>query len=61
MLSPKRDLMAAEVFLHPVPSGGGPTPRVVNVDAPPAYASAITELNQSGELETTVVAEHRLT
>ena len=50
MLSPKRDLIAAKLFLRLALSGGGPPPRVINVDGHPAYASAITQLKQSGEL-----------
>jgi hypothetical protein len=50
MLSPKRDLIAAKLFLRPALSGGGPSPRVINVDGLPAYACAIAELKQSGEL-----------
>jgi IS6 family transposase len=50
MLSPKRDLIAAKLFLRLALSGGGPQPRVINVDGHPAYASAIAELKQSGEL-----------
>jgi transposase-like protein len=50
MLSPKRDLIAAKLFLRLALSGGGPSPRVINVDGHPAYASAITQLKQSGEL-----------
>ena len=51
MLSPKRDLVAAKHFLqialwHTRPA----KPRVINVDGHPAYASAIAELKQSGEL-----------
>jgi transposase-like protein len=37
MLSPKRDLIAAKMFLRLALSGGGPTPRVINVDGHPAY------------------------
>ena len=44
MLSPKRDLVAAKLFLRLALSGGGPRPRVINVDGHPAYASAIAEL-----------------
>ena len=47
MLSPKRDLIAAKLFLRLALSGGGPPPRVINVDGHPAYASAIAELKQS--------------
>ena len=50
MLSPKRDLMAATLFLRLALSGGGPRPRVINVDGHPAYASAVTELRETGEL-----------
>ena len=41
MLSPKRDLVAAKLFLRLALSGGGAPPRVINVDGHPAYASAI--------------------
>jgi transposase, IS6 family len=51
MLSPKRDLVAAKLFLRLVLSGvGDRRPRVINVDGHPAYARAIAELKQSGEL-----------
>jgi transposase-like protein len=50
MLSPKRDLIAAKLFLRLALLAGGPRPRVINVDGNPAYASAITELKQTGEL-----------
>jgi len=50
MLSPKRDLIAAKSFFRLALSGGGRRPRVINVDGHPAYASAIAELKQSGEL-----------
>jgi transposase-like protein len=50
MLSPKRDLIAAKLFLRLALFGGGPPPRAINVDGHPAYASAIAELKQSGEL-----------
>jgi transposase-like protein len=50
MLSPKRDLIAAKLFLRLALSGGGPPPRVINVDGHPAYASAVAELKQCGEL-----------
>jgi IS6 family transposase len=49
MLSPKRDLIAAKMFLR-LALSGGPTPRVINVDGHPAYPSAITERKESGEL-----------
>jgi transposase-like protein len=47
MLSPNRDLVAARHFLQLALSR---RPRVINVDGHPAYAAAISELNQSGEL-----------
>jgi transposase-like protein len=50
MLSPKRDLIAAKLFLRLALSGGGPTPRAINVDGHPAYPSAVVELQESGEL-----------
>ena len=50
MLSPKRDLIAAKLFLRLALSGGAPRPRVINVDGHPAYATAIADLKQSGEL-----------
>ena len=50
LLSPKRDLIAAKLFLRLALSGEGPSPRVINVDGHLAYASAIAELKQSGEL-----------
>jgi transposase-like protein len=51
MLSPKRDLTAARLFLRLALSGTGRTrPRVINVDGHPAYARAIAELKQSGHL-----------
>ena len=50
MLSPKRDLIAAKLFLRLALSGGRPRPRVINVDGHPAYASAIAELKENGEL-----------
>jgi transposase, IS6 family len=51
MLSPKRDLTAAKLFLQLALSGtGGRRPRVINVDGHPAYARAIAELKQSGDL-----------
>ena len=50
MLSPKRDLIAAKLFLRLALSAGGPSPRVINVDGRPAYASAVADLKQSGEL-----------
>jgi len=51
MLSPKRDLTAAKLFLSLALSGtGGIRPRVINVDGHPAYARAIAELKRSGDL-----------
>ena len=50
MLSPKRDLITAKLFLRLALSGGAPRPRVINVDGHPAYASAIADLKQTGEL-----------
>jgi transposase-like protein len=54
MLSPRRDLIAAKLFLRLALCGAGRSPRVINrvinVDGHPAYASAITELNLAGEL-----------
>jgi len=50
MLSPKRDLIAAKMFLRLALSAGGLQPRVINVDGHPAYPSAIAELKRSGEL-----------
>src|SRR5262249_8978376 len=50
MLSSQRDLIAAKLFLRLALSGGGPSPRVINVDGHPAYASAIAESKQTGEL-----------
>jgi transposase-like protein len=43
-------LTAAKLFLRLVLSVGGPSPRVINVDGHPAYARAVAELKQSGEL-----------
>src|SRR4051794_14296415 len=50
MLSPKRDLIAAKLFLPLALSGGGPLPRVINVDGHPAYPTAAAELKQTGEV-----------
>ena len=51
MLSPKRDLTAARLFLRlPLSGTRGIRPRVINVDGHPAYARAIAELKQSGDL-----------
>ena len=49
-VSPKRDLIAAMLYLRLALSSGGPRPRVISVDGHPAYASAIAELKQTGEL-----------
>ena len=50
MLSPKRDLTAAKLFLRLALSAGNEIgPRVINVDGHPAYARAIRELKESGE------------
>jgi transposase-like protein len=50
MLSPKRDLIAAKLFLRLALSGVARRPRVINVDGHPAYARAVAELKQTGEL-----------
>jgi transposase-like protein len=50
MLSPKRDLTAAKLFLRLALSGTDIRPRVINVDRHPAYARAIAELKRSGDL-----------
>src|SRR5262249_20387706 len=51
MLSPKRDLTAAKLFLRLALSGtGGIRPPVLNVDGNTAYARAIAELKRSGDL-----------
>ena len=51
MLSPKRDLLAAKHFLQlTVWRTQRVQPRVINVDGQPAYATAVAELKQSGEL-----------
>jgi IS6 family transposase len=50
LLSPKRDLIAAKGFLRLALSAAQKRPRVINVDGHPAYASAIAELKQEGEL-----------
>ena len=49
LLSPNRDLIAAKGFLRLALKGAN-RPRVINVDGHPAYASAISELKQEGEL-----------
>jgi IS6 family transposase len=50
LLSPNRDLIAAKGFLQLALSAGRIRPRVINVDGHPAYASAIADLKQEGEL-----------
>jgi transposase-like protein len=51
LLSPKRDAIAAKLFLQlALRSGAQIRPRVINVDGHPAYAHAVTELKQNGEL-----------
>lgn len=60
MLSPKRGLIAAKLFLRLALSGGGPRPRVINVDGHPAYPGADAELKQSGELGAIVIAGRHL-
>jgi transposase-like protein len=51
LLSPKRDAIAAKLFLQLALRGGACIrPRVINVDGHQAYAHAITELKRDGEL-----------
>ena len=50
MLSPKRDLVAAKHFLQLALWRSAVRPRVINVDGHPAYAHAIAELKEAGEL-----------
>ena len=50
ILSPKRDLIAAKMVPWLALSRGDASPRVINVDGHPAYASAIWDLKQPGEL-----------
>ena len=50
MLSPNRDLTAAKHFLLLALSNARPRPRVINVDGHPAYARAISELKDSGQI-----------
>ena len=51
MLSPRRDLTAAKLFLRlALSANGGIGPRVINVDGCSAYARAIAELKRSGDL-----------
>jgi transposase-like protein len=51
LLSPKRDAVAAKLFLQlALRSGARIRPRVINVDGHQAYAHAIAELKCNGEL-----------
>jgi len=51
LLSPKRDAVAAMLFLQlALRSGAQIRPCVINIDGQRAYAHAITELKRSGEL-----------
>ncbi len=51
LLSPKRDAVAAKLFLQlALRSGARIRPRVINVDGHQAYAHAIAELKRNGEL-----------
>jgi transposase-like protein len=50
LLSPHRDLHAAKGFLRLALSAGQVCPQVINVDCHPAYASAMNELKDDGEL-----------
>jgi len=51
LLSPKRDAVAAKLFLQlALRSGTHVRPRVINVDGHQAYAHAIADLKRSGEL-----------
>ena len=50
MLSPNRDLTAAKHFLRLALSNAVPCPRVINVDVHPAYARAVSELKDSGQI-----------
>ena len=50
MLSPKRDLVAAKHFLQLALWRSAVRPRVLNVGGHPAYAHAIAELKEAGEL-----------
>ena len=60
MLSPKRDLTAAKLFLRLLLCGaGGRRPRVINVDGHPAYARAIAQLR--GIWAAVAGADHHLT
>ena len=62
MLSPKRDLTAAKLFLRLALSGsGGIQPRVVYVDGHPAYGRASAELKDSRDLGRRCRCAHHLT
>jgi transposase-like protein len=50
LLSPNRDLTAAKGFLQLALSAAAVRPRVINVDGHPAYATAVAELKELGEL-----------
>ena len=51
LLSPKRDAVAAKLFLQlTLRNGAQIRPRVINVGGHQAYAQAITELKRNGEL-----------
>ena len=60
MLSPKRDLIAAKLFLRLALSGGVP-PRVIHVDGHPAYPAPLSSQSRPANSAGVVVAEHRLT
>jgi len=55
MLSPRRDLIAAKMFLRLALSRGGPGPRVINVDA---YASAVADLKAVNSVAIVVAEPH---
>jgi transposase-like protein len=60
MLSPKRDLTAAELFLRLALFGtAGRRPRVINVDGHPVYGRPIAELKESGDSAGAAAADHR--
>jgi IS6 family transposase len=50
LLSPNRDLIAAKGFLQLALSAAPVRPRIINVNGHPAYATAVAELKDSGEL-----------
>jgi transposase-like protein len=51
MVSPKRDLTSAEIYLRlALSASGGIRPRVINVDGHPACARAVAELRRSANL-----------